>query len=425
MRTTKNNLYAQSTMESGDHFKNGASLKSQKSKGNFLIWLFFAFTIVSTTTLMTSCEKVEDEDEDEVTVPIAVTDISLDKTTLTLVADNDYTLKATVLPANATDKTVTWTSSNTNVATVTQQGKVTAVTAGTVTITAEAGNKAATCEVTVPPVAVTGISLDKTSLTLFYITSLSLRESYALTTTVLPANASGNPITWTSSNKNVATIDQGKVAATGAGTVTITAIAGDKTATCDVTVSNDISQIKISNDINGFTINGVTWATRNVDAPGNFAAKPEDPGKFYQWNNKIAWPATGAVSGWVNADILASEWADENDPSPNGWRVPTLSEIRSLEQTNPFILSGSVGSYCVFKMAGDINAFAIPLSTMRSAETGILSYDRSHLSWTSTIYPGTTEANYGWVLGINTNNPSVRTSAFDKNAGLPIRSVKK
>ncbi|GHT79129.1 hypothetical protein AGMMS50262_22500 [Bacteroidia bacterium] len=424
MRTTKNNLYAQSTMESGDHFKNGASLKSQKSKGNFLIWLFFAFTIVSTTTLMTSCEKVEDEDE--VTVPIAVTDISLDKTTLTLVADNDYTLTATVLPANATDKTVTWTSSNTNVATVTQQGKVTAVTAGTVTITAEAGNKAATCEVTVPPVAVTGISLDKTSLTLFYITSLSLLESYTLTATLLPANASGNPITWTSSNKNVATIDQGKVAATGAGTVTITAIAGDKTATCVVTVSNDISQIKISDDINGFTINGVTWATRNVDAPGNFAAKPEDPGKLYQWNNKTAWPATGAVSGWVNADILASEWADENDPSPNGWRVPNLSEIRSLMQAYYFFITSPAGTYCVFKEAGYFTGLAIPLVAGRSSASGD---DRSKwtyqlvLTWTSTVYPGSISAYF--LSFFDFSKDLQREQHTNKNDGITIRSVRK
>ncbi|GHV11860.1 hypothetical protein FACS1894162_7590 [Bacteroidia bacterium] len=141
----------------------------------------------------------------------------------------------------------------------------------------EDGVEDAEDEVTVT-IAVTGISLDKTSLTLFYITSLSLRESYTLTTTVLPANASGNPITWTSSNKNVATIDQGKVAATGAGTTTITAIAGDKTATCVVTVSDDISRIEISDDINGIEINGVTWATRNVDSPGNFATNPEDTG---------------------------------------------------------------------------------------------------------------------------------------------------
>lgn len=81
------------------------------------------------------------------TVPVS--SINLDKTSLTLTPGNSETLHATVLPDNASDKTVTWTSSNTAVATV-SNGTVTAQAAGTATITATAGGKMATCEVTVP-----------------------------------------------------------------------------------------------------------------------------------------------------------------------------------------------------------------------------------------------------------------------------------
>ena len=82
---------------------------------------------------------------------VAVTGVSLDKTTLTLTAGENAGLTATVAPANATNKNVTWSSSNGAVATVDSEGKVTANAAGTatITVTTEDGNKTATCKVTV------------------------------------------------------------------------------------------------------------------------------------------------------------------------------------------------------------------------------------------------------------------------------------
>jgi uncharacterized protein (TIGR02145 family) len=80
----------------------------------------------------------------------------------------------------------------------------------------------------------------------------------------------------------------------------------------------------------GVLINGVVWAKYNVDAPGAFAAKPEDPGMFYQWNRKKAWPATGDVTGWDFFTPEGDEWKKDNDPSPAGWRVPTFEEIEKL-----------------------------------------------------------------------------------------------
>ncbi|MDR0547779.1 MAG: leucine-rich repeat domain-containing protein [Dysgonamonadaceae bacterium] len=87
----------------------------------------------------------------------------------------------------------------------------------------------------------------------------------------------------------------------------------------------------------GVVINGVRWATRNVDAPGTFAASPTSKGKIYQWNNKKAWAATGAVTGQNYSTAPApvgSFWIKANDPSPKDWRVPTLNEIKSLLNTD-------------------------------------------------------------------------------------------
>jgi len=82
----------------------------------------------------------------------------------------------------------------------------------------------------------------------------------------------------------------------------------------------------------GVVINGVRWATRNVDKPGTFVKKPEDAGMFYQWNRKKAWSATEKASDWDGKIISENYacWEKANDPSPAGWRIPTFKEIKTL-----------------------------------------------------------------------------------------------
>ncbi len=168
---------------------------------------------------------------------IAVTSISLNKTTLSLVKGNSTTLTATINPSNVTNKALTWTTSNSSVATVDSNGKVIAKGAGTATITVKTNNgKTATCKVTVtnPTVAATSITLNKTVLSLMKGTSTTL------TATINPNNATNKALTWTTSNSSVATVDSnGKITAKGAGTTTITVKTNNgKTATCKVTVIN-------------------------------------------------------------------------------------------------------------------------------------------------------------------------------------------
>ena len=80
----------------------------------------------------------------------------------------------------------------------------------------------------------------------------------------------------------------------------------------------------------GVIINGVKWATRNVAAPGTFAVNPEDAGMFYQWDFKMAFPATGTVSLWPQSYSTRNTWEKFNDPSPDGWHIPTLEECIKL-----------------------------------------------------------------------------------------------
>ena len=171
---------------------------------------------------------------------VAVTSVSLNKTSLSLVKGNSTTLTATINPSNASNKTLTWTTSNSSVATVDSNGKVTAKGAGTATITVKTNNgKTATCKVTVinPTVAVTSVSLNKTSL------SLVKGNSTTLTATVNPSNATNKALTWSTSNSSVATVDSnGKITAKGAGTATITVkTSNELIATCSIIIPYTIT----------------------------------------------------------------------------------------------------------------------------------------------------------------------------------------
>ena len=170
---------------------------------------------------------------------IAVTGISMSEDALFLTKGQSYTLKATVVPDNATNKTVQWTTSDASVATVDQNGTVNAISSGNATITASAGDKSATCAVSVI-IPVTSITLNKTSLTLE-------KGSYeVLTATVSPQNATNKEVKWTSSDDAVASVDNGVVTAHKAGDATITASVADFSATCKVSVIVPVTSISLS-----------------------------------------------------------------------------------------------------------------------------------------------------------------------------------
>ena len=182
---------------------------------------------------------------------IAITGISLNKSTTSLTEGESETLTATITPSNATgDKTVKWSSSNEAVAAVDSNGKVTAKKAGTAVITATSSNgKTAGCTVTVKQkeIAITGISLNKST------TSLTEGESETLTATITPSNATGDKtVKWSSSNEAVAAVDSnGKVTAKKAGTAVITATSSNgKTAGCTVTVKQKDTYTGLR-DVNG------------------------------------------------------------------------------------------------------------------------------------------------------------------------------
>lgn len=202
--------------------------------------------------------KGQKPDDDAGSSNVSVTGVTLNKTSLSLTAGDTYTLSCTVRPSNASDKSVTWKSSNTSVASVNSSGKVTAIKEGTAVITVKTndGGYTAECEVSVSnqTISVTSVTLNKTSL------SLVENETYTLTYTVKPSNASDKSVTWKSSNASVATVtNSGKVTAIKKGNAVITVKTNDGgyTAECDVTVSSQSVEDKIT--LNSPSSNNVSY----------------------------------------------------------------------------------------------------------------------------------------------------------------------
>ena len=167
--------------------------------------------------------------------PIAVAGVSLNKTELTLEEGKSEKLIPTVDPRGATNTKVTWTSSNPSVATVDEQGNVTAVTVGktTITVKTDDGGFTATCAVTVtasttPVVHVEGIAFAKshTELTLY------VNDTQQLQYSITPSDATNKAVTWSVNDPSVVSVSKGLVTALkkGDATVTVTTVDGGKTA---------------------------------------------------------------------------------------------------------------------------------------------------------------------------------------------------
>ena len=149
------------------------------------------------------------------------------------------TLKATISPSNATNQTITWTSSNTNIASVSSNGLVKGISEGEVTITARIGNKTANYQIKVNPISVSAISVIPQNI------ELHVSKTQAITTTILPNNATNKNLTYTSSNQNIATVSSnGIITAISKGSATITVSSSNgKKATIFVTVKENIVDV--------------------------------------------------------------------------------------------------------------------------------------------------------------------------------------
>ena len=232
--------------------------------------------------VLVSCEEEKD---------VPVTSVTIGQATAEMLIGETVQLSATVLPSDASDKTVSWASSKQSVATISNTGLVTAIAEGTSTITASAGEKSGTCTITVSnkDIEVSSVTLNKTSA------QLKAGETVTLTATVMPDNATDKTVIWSTSDASVATISDGVVKAIKLGTATITAKAGDKSATCAITV--------VATTVTSVTLNK-TSASLKVGEKVTLTAtvKPNDAtDKTVTWTTSNATVASVSNSGLVTA----------------------------------------------------------------------------------------------------------------------------
>ena len=173
---------------------------------------------------------------------VPVTSVSISGGDFELKEGASKQLSATVAPANATDRAVSWKSSNTSVATVNASGNVTAVAAGTATITATAGGKSATVTVTVTPevvdIPVQSVAISGTGVSGGKAT-ISVGAGLNLNAVITPSNATDQNVSWLSSDDSVATVSStGAVRGIKAGMAVIMATVGGKSASVIVTVQD-------------------------------------------------------------------------------------------------------------------------------------------------------------------------------------------
>ena len=382
---------------------------------------------------------------------VAVNGVHISLSSLTLNYGEEATLTAIVLPASATNRTVTWSSSDPSVASVSENGVVSAVGIGTATITVTTvdGGFSSSCAITVTGISVESVSLDKTSLT------IGKDGTAQLTATVLPANASNPAITWESSDETIATVSENGVVTgikAGTATITVTTADGGKTATCAVTVEMAIAG-------HAFVEMGVTtadgkvlkWATMNVGANsetdyGDYFAWGETSTKTdYSWATyqhmytgmssytginkyQVADNQTSAMwyyNGEFTGDGITELERTDDAASANWgstWRMPTDDEWTQLRDTDKFTWSRdntNKGYTVTSRVIGYVgNHIFLPAAGYRDG-TSLYSARSYGLYWSSSL---NSSYSYGaWYVYFFSSN--VSRNYNNRCTGLSVRPV--
>ena len=364
---------------------------------------------------------------------VELTGIALTEHEITLEKGGNKVLEVKFTPENATNKTVTWLSSNTSIVTVTD-GVVVGVAPGTTEVVAKSGNLTDKCQVTVV-ISATSVSLDLTELT------LAPGETVTLKATVLPEDTT-DEVEWSTSDENIATVKDGEVTAVAEGEATITAKAGDKSATCSVKVESKMKAVDLG------LPSGLKWAECNLGAE-----KPEDYGDYYAWGevepyyssqDPLTWKE-GKSGGycwpsykWCNGDASAltkyntdsSRGSVDNktvlDPEDDAahvilggkWRMPTDAEWTELrtECTWTWTTQNGVNGRLVTGKNG--NSIFLPAAGYRhNANLGYAGAIGNY--WSSSL---DTDYPFGaWDVSFDSGN--VAGYYFDRFLGLSVRLV--
>ena len=376
---------------------------------------------------------------------IPVESVSLDKDNYTFnTIGNSITLNATVIPEDATDKSIEWSSDKEDVVSVDQNGNLTAMDNGkaTITVTSKDQGKTATCEVTVAQ-SVTGITLNQTYISLNEGQTADLSVG-----TITPSNAYDKSVRWASSNKKIATVDEnGKVTAISIGTATINAIAnggsGVVAAHCRVLVRNlgPIPSGAVDLGLN------VYWASCNLGM-SRFVSSPETYGPSFAWGEtdtkssytwstyKFGTSADGPFSKYnTDSSYGPVDTLTVLETGPNGddvaskklggkWRIPTINDWNELRSMCTITLTDNhngtgVAGIIVTSMVDGYKDNSIFLPAAGYRATSLNKAGSNGYYWSSSLYSTSCNA---WYIYFNPDNV-FGIYGTSRYFGFPIRPV--
>ncbi len=248
----------------------------------------------------------------QITVKQYATGVALYKTSATMYTGGKLRMQATVSPSDTSDKSLTWSSSDTAVATV-ANGLVTAIKAGNVTITAttaDGSNKSVACEITVW-VLETGVTIGPVREAL-----LKPGDILMLSANVQPEDAHDRSVIWGTSNPDVALVDGGMVTAVGRGTATITAVTPNYvTATCEITVEDRMVDLTLSVPDGTPLVNGAYRVPVNGTLQIGTSVKPQGIGHTLSYktsDGKVASVKSGVIKGLKNGQATITVTAKDS-----------------------------------------------------------------------------------------------------------------
>ncbi|MFA6675554.1 MAG: Ig-like domain-containing protein, partial [Bacilli bacterium] len=355
-------------------------LKNQRKEGKqtLLTKMFLPFFILG-MFLLSGCK---------ISYHVPVTGVDIQEENLALNINEQETLTVHVSPENATNKNVSWTSEEENVATIDENGQVTGISEGetTITVTTEDGHFTDDCLITVTDgvVPVTGLTLDNNSI------NIEVDDYFTLTPLFAPSNATNQNVSWSSDNPLIATIADGVVLGKNQGTCTITATTEDGhfTATCLVNVSTaNIHVTSVS--LNQNTMRAYVGDTATLIAnilPSNATNKNTS---WASSNSAVATITNGVVSALSVGSSTITVTTDDRSYTDTCLLTVEAAEILS-EKTIDSNANFSYGSY----------ATNFGIDTYDSVEYGFyrVNDDYSH-NGMILLYPSTDNFDYQALSG--------------------------
>lgn len=407
--------------------------------GVVLIGLAAIFIIPKSSSILTSLPEQIEPDS------IAVTSISLNSSSLSLVEGDTTTLIVEYTPLDAIDKSTTWKSSDDKVATVSNDGKVTALKAGNVTITAICGNTEAVCslKIILKPVPVTTLSLRKSSI------MVGVGSKEHIWFDITPKNTT-EKMTWKSSDIKIATVSsEGVVSGITTGKTVITLTCGGKEASCEVTVVQTTGSHFGHDWVDlGLSVN---WATCNIGA-----VSPEDYGDFFAWGET----ETKTIYGWSTYKYFESssktftKYCNDSDLGYYGfvdnkiildpeddvarekwggdWRMPTieeLDELASVTYKDEMTLNG-ISVVKIYNVDIDTHIYLPVTDSSDGSKRVSPDKDKDYSYWSSSIC--LENPRFGLLRGFEIVNPMIEgipraisnyKGSAARGCGLMVRPV--